>query len=291
MKSELRSQIETALDANIITLRGLPVGFGLTGLRVTLSDGREAAVKATGRNNCDSDLELDLELEAYMLRELRAKSNLPVPDVYYSDDCLLITQWLQSGSTINSQVQRHAAELLADLHSRPFERFGYARDTRIGPLHQPNPQSDNWIEFFRDQRLLHMAGEAEREGQLPSRLRRRIDALAARLDQHLVAPAHPSLLHGDLWGGNVIARDNRISGFIDPAIYCGHPEIELAFTTMFSTFGKPFFDAYRALSPLEPGFFEERLAIYNLYPTLVHVRLFGDSYLPPIDHTLKTLGL
>jgi fructosamine-3-kinase len=136
-----------------------------------------------------------------------------------------------------------------------------------------------------------MAGEAEREGRLPNRLRHRIDALAARLGDLLVEPKHPSLLHGDLWGGNILAHDNRIGGFIDPAIYCGHPEIELAFTTMFNTFGKPFFDAYRALSPLEPGFFEERLGIYNLYPTLVHVRLFGDSYLPPIDRTLKQFGL
>jgi fructosamine-3-kinase len=135
-----------------------------------------------------------------------------------------------------------------------------------------------------------MANEAVKEKRLPGKLSERLEKLADQLENFLAEPDHPSLLHGDLWGGNIIARNNRITGFIDPAIYCGHPEIELAFTTMFNTFGKPFFEAYEALSPLEHGFFEERLKVYNLYPTLVHVRLFGDSYLPPLDHTLQDLG-
>jgi fructosamine-3-kinase len=78
---------------------------------------------------------------------------------------------------------------------------------------------------------------------------------------------------------------------VDPAIYCGHPEIELAFTTLFGTFGSAFFDAYGALRPLEPGFHETRCGIYNLYPTLVHVRLFGAGYLAGIEWTLSKLGL
>ena len=225
-----------------------------------------------------------------MLRELKANSNLPVPEVYYSGDGLLVMQWLQSGGSINPKAQHHAAELLVDLHSRPFEHFGYSQDTLIGPLHQPNPQTESWVTFFRDQRLLHMAAKAVAEKSLPTSLEKRLKKFAKQIDQYLIEPKHPSLLHGDLWGGNIIARNNQISGFIDPAIYYGHPEIELAFTTMFNTFGKSFFEAYEALAPLEPGFFDTRLKIYNLYPTLVHVRLFGDSYLAPIDHTLREIG-
>jgi fructosamine-3-kinase len=78
---------------------------------------------------------------------------------------------------------------------------------------------------------------------------------------------------------------------VDPAIYFGHPEIELAFTTMFGTFGQAFFQAYEELSPLEPGFHEQRLDLYNLYPTLVHVRLFGASYLAGIERTLARVGI
>ena len=108
---------------------------------------------------------------------------------------------------------------------------------------------------------------------------RRIERLAERLDDYLIEPAFPSLLHGDLWTGNVLTRSGRVAGFVDPAIYCGSPEIELAFGTLFGTFGEAFFEAYASAMPLEPGFHELRLSLYNLYPRLVHVRLFGSSYL------------
>jgi fructosamine-3-kinase len=85
-------------------------------------------------------------------------------------------------------------------------------------------------------------------------------------------------------------RRGRIAGLVDPAIYCGHPEIELAFATLFGTFGAGFFAAYADRLPLEPGFHEERREIYNLYPRLVHVRLFGSGYLAGIDATLRNSG-
>jgi len=136
------------------------------------------------------------------------------------------------------QVERHAAELIAALHATPRERFGYGRDTLIGPLHQPNPESDRWVPFFRDQRLLFMARQAHGEGALPSAMLGRIEKLASRLDDYLIEPAHPSLLHGDLWTGNLLVRQGRVAGLVDPAIYCGHPG--LAFTTLFGTFGNNF---------------------------------------------------
>ena len=119
----------------------------------------------------------------------------------------------------------------------------------------------------------------------------RIERLAARIEDYLVEPAFPSLLHGDLWTGNVLVRGGRVAGFVDPAIYCGSPEIELAFTTMFGTFGRAFFEAYQGSMQLEPGFHEVRSGLYNLYPTLVHVRLFGSGYFTGIDRTLGRLGL
>ncbi len=115
--------------------------------------------------------------------------------------------------------------------------------------------------------------------------------MAARIGDYLIEPAHPSLLHGDLWTGNVLVRQGRIAGLVDPAISCGHPEIELAFTTLFGTFGRSFFAAYESVLPLEPGFHEVRSDLYNLYPRLVHVRLFGAGYLGGIEQTLARLGI
>ncbi|HEU0018298.1 MAG TPA: fructosamine kinase family protein [Methyloceanibacter sp.] len=161
----------------------------------------------------------------------------------------------------------------------------------IGPLPQPNPRSECWIPFFREHRLLAMARAAEAEGALPAKLLVRLELLAERLPDYLTEPLHPSLLHGDLWTGNVLVRGDRVAGFVDPAIYYGHPEIELAFTTMFGTFGAALFETYESLMPLDREFQAIRCPLYKLYPTLVHVRLFGGAYLPPIEQTLSRVGL
>jgi fructosamine-3-kinase len=118
-------------------------------------------------------------------------------------------------------------------------------------------------------------------------VRRNVDQLAARLDDILYEPEQPALIHGDMWGGNVLPDNGRIAGFVDPAIYYAHPEIELAFSTLFSTYGKPFFRRYEEIRPLQPDFFEERRDVYNLYPLLVHVRLFGGSYVGQVKRILS----
>ncbi len=265
----------------------MAVGFGLTGLAVRLQDGRHLAVKARSKGSDGPGL----ALEGTMLSELARLSDLPVPRVHVSEPDLLAMDFIENdGAPITPSVERDAARLIAALHATPRPHFGFARDTLIGPLPQPNPMSPLWVPFFRDHRLLHMARAASDEGRLPAPLLLRLEKLAARLDDYLLEPSHPSLLHGDLWTGNVLVRGNRIAGFVDPAISFGHPEIELAFTTMFGTFGRAFFAAYEALSPLEPGFHEVRRDLYNLYPALVHVRLFGASYLSGVEATLARLG-
>jgi len=284
----LKTRLAEVLGSSVVEARPLPVGFGLAGSDVRLADGRRLAVKARqGSQGRDSSL----ELEAYMLAELARHSELPVPHVHYADPGLIVMDFIENdGGGITPSVERHAGELIAKLHAVKREWFGYERDTLIGPLAQPNPKSPRWIPFFRDQRLLYMARQAQQDGRLPSKMLGRIERVAERIDDHLVEPAFPSLLHGDLWTGNVLVRGGRIAGFVDPAISCGHPEIELAFATLFGTFGKVFFEAYEGLMPLEPGFHEVRSSLYNLYPRLVHVRLFGSGYLAGIDQTLARLG-
>ncbi len=227
-----------------------------------------------------------------MLAELRRLSQFPVPSVHYCNAGLLVMDFIETdGGSITAEVERDAAELVAGLHSIRGTRFGYARDTLIGPLPQRNSESDRWIPFFAEHRLMAMARTAYEHGPLSASDLARLQRLAERLDEFLIEPEHPSLLHGDLWGGNVLVRENRIAGFVDPAISFGHPEIELAFTTMFGTFGRAFFETYEAIRPLEPGFHELRRDLYNLYPTLVHVRLFGTGYLAGVDSTLRRIGL
>ncbi len=254
-RTELIRSIETALDCKISTSKPLAVGFGLLGLTIKTSDGRKAAVKAS-RTKAGN-----LETEAFMLNELRHKTALPIPEVYYRSDTLLVMEWIEGNGSLNKKAQYHAAELLSQLHSKEYKQCGYSKDTLIGPLHQPNDTEKSWIEFFKRKRLLYMASEARLEGSLPAPIYNRLEKLADRLEQLLTEPHHPALLHDDLWSGNIIVGKDNIAGLIDPAIYCGHPEIELAFTTLFSTFGQDFFEAYHNLTPIEPGFHSDRAAL------------------------------
>jgi fructosamine-3-kinase len=264
-----------------------PLAGGCVGAvyRAELTDGRQVAVKIadpeTGR----------LQVEGAMLDDLGRLSRLPVPRSLYATPELLVMSWIDNdGGALGRSAQEHAAGLLADLHGVTADRFGYGRDTLIGGLAQPNGWMGSWRDFFRDRRLLHMARDAHEARRLPSALLGRIESLAGRLERWINDDATPSLIHGDMWGGNVLTKDGRIAGFVDPAIYYADAEIELAFSTMFGTFGDAFFRRYGELRPLRPGFFEERRDLYNLYPLLVHVRLFGGSYVDSVERTLTRYG-
>ncbi len=251
--------------------------------RVRLADGASVVAKvASGAGT--------LDIEGYMLGALRSRTGLPVPTVLHGSADLLVMEFIEGESRFDAPAQEHAAELLAQLHGIRQPEFGLERDTLIGSLHQPNTGGSSWIEFFRERRLVFMADRAEGAGRLPLPVRRRIDMLAARLGELIDEPAHPSLVHGDIWTTNVLASRGRITAFLDPAIYCGHPEVELAFITLFSTFGAPFFRRYAQLRPIPPGFFQTRAPLYNLYPLLVHTTLFGSGYAAQVDSTLGSLG-
>jgi fructosamine-3-kinase len=224
-----------------------------------------------------------------MLRHLAAH-DLPVPELIHAEPTLLVITHVEAEGPLNGNAEEHAADLIAALHGHGRDAFGFDTDTLIGGLHQPNPASQSWSAFFRDHRLLYMAGIAHDAGRLPASVLRRIETLAARLDTWIDDDAAPALIHGDLWGGNVLAGNGRIAAFIDPAIYYADPEIELAFTTLFGTFGERFFARYAEHRALRPGFFDVRKDLYNLYPLLVHVRLFGGSYVADVTRTLDKLG-
>lgn len=281
---DIRRKIETAVSTPITDIAPLSGGCIGQVYRITPADGQRLVAKVDTRPHPR------LGIEGYMLQYLRDHSALPVPEVVYGDDSLLIMTFLPGNSRFSPPAQVHAAELLAALHSISAAAYGLERDTLIGGLHQPNPWGDRWLPFFRDHRLLYMGREGVQSGRLPASVFGRLQRFCDHLDEWLDEPERPSLIHGDVWTTNVLADGDTITGFVDPAIYFAHPEIELAFTTLFGTFGESFFARYQEIRPLPPGFFEVRQDIYNLYPLLVHVRLFGGSYVSSVERTLRRFG-
>jgi fructosamine-3-kinase len=189
------------------------------------------------------------------------------------------------GQTGAGRAERHAAELLAGLHDVQGEAFGLEFDNLIGPLPQPNTRSRSWVTFFRERRLMTMVEAAAREGAIPETLAAGLERLAGKLESLIPDQPRASLVHGDVWSGNVLHEEERITALLDPAPYYAHAEVELAFITLFSTFGTGFFRAYAERRPIDPEFWSTRRDLYNLYPLLVHARLFGGTYVGQLAST------
>lgn len=226
-----------------------------------------------------------LAAEGKMLDYLTQRTALPAPRAIAYDADFLLMSWVEGGS--GGGADTHAADLLAELHDLSADAFGFDFDTVIAALHQPNPWTPRWLDFFAEHRVVEMAKQAFDAGNLPGELLRRAERLAGRLDQWLDEPERPGLVHGDVWGGNVMGSGGRITGFIDPALYFADPEVELAFITLFSTFGDAFFSRYAERRGLSPHFWEVKRDLYNLYPLLVHARLFGGGYVSQAGSILR----
>lgn len=265
----LQKEIETQIHDKITSIVPLSAANNAQIYRLKLASNRHLVVKVAERG---------LDTEAFMLKYLREKSKLPVPQVFYSNEHIIAMEYLAGMASTDDASQRHAAELLAELHGVTSEHYGFIRDTVIGSLPQPNPQMKDWPAFFAEHRLLFMTHEAHKEGKLDAKAVKMAEKLAGKLPHILRGAAAPGLIHGDVWSGNVLSERGKMTAFLDPAIYYADPEIELAFIRLLNTFGQAFFSRYNDIRPIRAGFFEERADIYALYPLLVHTRLFGFSY-------------
>ena len=277
--------VEGTLGVRLKSAR--PLGGGCIGevYRVELEDGTPLVAKV------DRDGASHLEREAYMLRYLREKSDLPVPEVYHGSETLLLMEFVEGSSSFSEGAERHAAELLAALHGITAEAYGHERDTLIGSLNQPNPRTEGWTEFFREHRLLYIARIAHEADRLPAEDLRRVERLAGGLEALVGEPNPPALVHGDVWSANVLAKGDRITAFLDPALYFADPEIELAFISLFNSFGDVFLRRYAEVRGIDRAFFDTRRDLYNLYPLLVHVYFFGGGYLDSVRSTLGRFGV
>ena len=220
-------------------------------------------------------------VEAKML--LFLQEYLCVPKVYHYDNETVVMEYIREDCRLD---ETKAANVLASLHKHTAKRYGFGFDTTIGPYKQRNDWMEDWCAFYAELRVLEMAKGCFESKRIDAALMRKIEALVCKLDAYLPKSPKSSLLHGDIWSGNVLCNKGSVC-FIDPALYFGHNEVELAFIDMFGTFSDLFFRIYHDILPIEAGFWEERKELYQLYPYLVHVRSFGSGYIGGVKRILQ----
>lgn len=219
--------------------------------------------------------------EAAGLRALRCDEGPRIPEAYADwvegDRQFLLLEFIESGHKAEDFWEDFGRRL-ARLHARrAADRYGFDGDNHIGASPQPNSWDASWPHFFADRRLAFQMELARRNGYGRERWFDALAGLIERIPELLPEPQHPSLLHGDLWGGNFMVGSDGHAVLIDPAVYYGGREADIAMTELFGGFGSRFYAAYDAEWPLSPGY-AERKELYNLYHLLNHLNLFGGSY-------------
>lgn len=234
-----------------------------------------------------------LQTEAEMLKDIK-KYDIPVPHVFDASDSHLLMEFINEDPQAKYTMEVEAANVLSKLHSVTNESrmYGYYYDTSIGPFDQINEQTQyNWSLFLGQMRIMPMAKICYDKGVIDRETVARLEGLCRdlykRIDMSLITP---SLLHGDLWDGNILFNiDSPV--LIDPAIYFGDKEMELAFILLFNTFNDTFFNRYTEVHPLSDDFYETKVPLYQLYPLLVHIALYGSSYTGALQRTMEKLKI
>jgi fructosamine-3-kinase len=223
-----------------------------------------------------------------VLRRAAAGTGIDVPEVIHVDHQTLTILLIRSTRCSADQWTR-LGQGLASIHARPQHRFGFDEDNYIGLNPQANPFNDSWGSFFLQQRLEYQVGliaDQRRRRDFSQYLQHKSARVREFLDRESVSP---SLLHGDLWNGNVLCGEDDRVWLIDPAPYYGDPDVDLAMTEMFGGFPAQFYAAYRLRRPASSTY-PLKKQIYNLYHYLNHLNLFGDAYLDGCETGFATLG-
>ncbi len=278
---ELRSALETSLG----TLRAITpvVGGDINdAVRVDTQDARYFV-----KWNAHPRPRI-FEAEARGLNLLASVNALRVPRVIALIDrpAAQVLEWIEPG-TNKSAAAEALGRGLAQQHRSTAQTYGLDHDNYIGSTPQRNDPAQSWIKFFRERRLGVQRDLAQRSGHLTSNRARRLDRVMDRLDRWIDdSQVVPALLHGDLWGGNTLIDAQSQPVLIDPAVYYGDREAEMAFTELFGGFDARFYAAYHEAWQLDRGYASRR-DLYNLYHLLNHLNLFGEGYGGAVDAVLQ----
>lgn len=298
--TSISNAITTLFGENVQIERGFPVQGGdiNKSYGIQLSNGNLLFMKSNEKSKVDFFVK-----EAHNLKAIAKTNTITTPKIlgFGTEDgeevgySFLLLDFVELGN-LDADFWENFAENLGNMHKSTTEAFiskedlaegkifGFYEDNYIGKTKQINSPKATWIDFFRENRLAPQFKMAEK--YFSTEDSKLIDKLLDNLADFLIEPRSPSLLHGDLWAGNVMCDTKPQAMLIDPACYVGHPEADIAMTELFGGFSDRFYAAYKNTGLLQPQY-EERRDLYNLYHLINHLNMFGESYFPAVKSILE----
>ena len=275
-EEKIKTRIEEKLGSKIKSFSSLSGGCISDAYKVTTNNGSNFFLKFNPSASNDMFIK-----EANGLKELAKANAIRIPEVLRFDEDYILLEYIPTGSRKKNFFEEFGKSF-AEMHKFTSDSFGFYEDNYIGSNPQKNIPNEiektSWANFYFNKRILYQFQLAEKLGNSTPELRKGISKLESKIEE-IIGDSNekPSLLHGDLWGGNYMVDENGNAVLIDPAVYYGHREADLGMTKLFGGFSSEFYRSYNETFPLEDGH-EYRENIYKLYHVLNHLNLFGGGY-------------
>lgn len=283
-QSSMLLSIESILNEKIISSTSVGGGCIADSRKIATESGKEFFLKSGNMSN------RMFQCEANGLKELAKAQCIRIPQVVAVEDDFLLLEYIPQGIRSRHFFEDFGRNL-AKLHRFQSDKFGFYEDNYIGATSQPNipdkREEKDWVAFYFNKRLLYQYKLVEINGYVTPRMKNSFSRLESKINSILEGSEEPPcLLHGDLWGGNYLCDEAGEAVLIDPAVYYGHREADLAMTKLFGGFTQDFYDSYNQEYPLSENW-QYRENIYKLYHVLNHLNLFGTGYLFEAEQILE----
>ena len=213
-----------------------------------------------------------------------------VPKIKFNSNELLIIDYIENNDIKDKNYQVILAEEISKIHQNTNNRYGFQFDAQIGALKQTNEFIDSWVVFFREKRLNSIFELINNDDPMTNNINQKIEKLLKNIHNLIPNNPIPRLLHGDLWAGNILYNNGKLVGLIDPGIFFGHNELEIAYLTWFNFVNEEFLKIYSNIIPIERDYFEYE-PIYQLYYCLLNVHLWDRMYIKDVEKLLNKIKI
>ena len=269
-------------NKKVIKIDVLSKSFGMQCYKIITEKNKSYVVKKL----IDKKKYKALKYEGMSLKYMNKKIKNLFPKVFFSNEEVLIMDYIENNQKKGKDFEKILALEISKIHKLTNDKYGFDYDTPIGGMRQPSKYNNNWVDFYRENRLGMVFNEINKTNPMPKEINQKIEKIIRDLELHIPNNPTPSLVHGDLWEGNILFKNGELKGLIDPGIHFAHNEMEIAYLTWFKYISNRFLRIYSEIAKLDKDFFKYE-TIYQLYYCLLNIHLWSRKYIKNAKELLR----